>query len=280
MLLLASLAFAAPPGTAPDGGLVVPLTLAELPYDAVDGVYRPLPMQTSLDLGYDGLRLGTYGVHELFGLIHPKGLRYGLGIPALTATNVVALLYFGGRTHEEWHRAVLASHGASSRNTIYDPANWGDAVIAVDSVTDADLARLKAESPADTAHLQEAGNEGNLELARTLGDAAFFEGGGATHGGVYFSDSWLGPTILFQVVNVIGYQSLCASPSVDALTDEMTAKDVGMADRDFTGADCDGWLYDLDRPDEPYDARGPTRSARGSTGTGRCPTSTPTRSGS
>jgi hypothetical protein len=168
LLLLPSLSLAAVPGTRPDGGLVVPLTLAELPYDAVGGTFRPLPMQTSFDVGYDALRLGTYGVHQAFGLIRPKGLRYAIGIPTLTVLDLLVLQYAGGWTHEEWHRAVLASHDVSSRNTIYDPANWGDSVIAVDSVTDADLQRLKSTWPADTARLQEAGNEANLELARAL----------------------------------------------------------------------------------------------------------------
>jgi hypothetical protein len=234
----------------------VRLTALDLPYNAWGGAYRPLSMQTSLDLGFAGTRLGTHGVREGFRLLRSDGLEYGLGLPALAVVNLFAFAFVGGWVHEEWHRAVMASHDISSRNTIYDPRVWDGSVIAVDQVTDEDLARLKQTSPSDTARLMTAGMESQLELARRLGDAAFFEEGGRTRGGLYLSDSWLSMTMLFQEISAMGYLGACAE-GLDELTDEMNREELTVPERDFAGADCTAWVYGLHRPSEPYESRGP-----------------------
>ena len=66
---------------------------------------------------------------------------------------------------------------------------------------------------------------------------------GPTYSGVYFGNS--------------DYLHQCSGTGADATTKEENDKEgADVPRRDFTGLDCDGWTYDMFRPDEPYAARG------------------------
>ena len=76
---------------------------------------------------------------------------------------------------------------------------------------------------------------------------------------MFFRDTpaWGGVVRWDNYINAIGYLQLCDSAEADTTTQEFLAsEDTHISKRDFTGLDCDGWVYDLFRPDEPYAARG------------------------
>jgi hypothetical protein len=148
--------------------------------------------------------------------------------------------------HEEWHRAVMSRRNIASYNDVYNFKIFSN-VIAVSHVTDADLIALKRDHPAEQVRLQSAGWEAEYELNLRLEKETFFFGERSNNRGIL----WL------NTVGSSAYLFLCASPSADQTTDEQNAGDgSNIAKRDFTGLDCNGWVYDLFRPDEPYQNRG------------------------
>jgi len=61
----------------------------------------------------------------------------------------------------------------------------------------------------------------------------------------------------FNAANVTFYLNSCASKEADTSTDSQNKDDgANIGKRDFTGLDCTAWVYDLFRPDEPYQTRG------------------------
>ncbi len=153
----------------------------------------------------------------------------------------------GGWLHEEWHRAVMTKHQVSSFNDVYHfPLFAGS--IAVSHVTDADLARLKQESPADFVRLAEAGMEANYEQVFDLEKESFFYGATPWNFALYWQ----------AYAGNIAYLFTCASKGrADNFTDNQNAEDgANVERRDFTGLDCTAWVYDLHRPSEAYSARG------------------------
>jgi hypothetical protein len=150
----------------------IPLTVVDLPFNA--GMGWP-SMRQSLDLGYAATRLPTWGVVRGFDRVRNPELRLGLGLMTVYAVNA-PLILVSAWMHEEWHRAVLSHQRIGSRNGIYHPSAWSNGLISVDRVADEDLARLKAEHPADTVRLMMAGLEAQDVLARRIGDHAFVYG--------------------------------------------------------------------------------------------------------
>lgn len=148
--------------------------------------------------------------------------------------------------HEEWHRAVLSNRGIDSYDDIYK-FNFEGNSIAVSHVRDEDLIRLKRDHPADQIRLQEAGIEGELMLTQRLQKDHFFRGSTAYHLPLY----WI------IKLDTQGYVGSGGSHEADVDTDESNITDgTDIMKRDFTGHDFNGWVYDLFRPDEPYQARG------------------------
>jgi hypothetical protein len=148
--------------------------------------------------------------------------------------------------HEEWHRAVLSARGIGSFDDVYR-LQLSAEVTNVSHVRDDDLVRLKAEHPADQVRLSMAGIEANYVGAHALEKAAFF----------HDARSW--NTFLYWLLYFgnYAYMSECSSKDSDDLTARENATEgADVPRRDFTGLDCDGWAYDLFRPDEPYAARG------------------------
>jgi len=148
--------------------------------------------------------------------------------------------------HEEWHRAVMAHRGVASFNDVY-LFNWKGTTINVSHETDADLERLKRDHNEDQVRLAAAGMEAEQRLRLRLEEDQFFARNQPYHGALY----------ALIDASTIGYMRTCNSTETDDLTDEGNAKEgAAVEKRDFIGMDCTGWVRDLNRPQEPYEARG------------------------
>jgi hypothetical protein len=148
--------------------------------------------------------------------------------------------------HEEWHRAVLSHRKINSHNDIYDFDLFSE-TIAVSEVTDEDLIRLKADHPADMVRMHAAGFEAQYELNFALEKDSFY----------FDTQSWNNILLWLNSLNSIAYLNICASKEADKITEELNEQSgTNISKRDFTGLDCTAWVYDLFRPDEPYEERG------------------------
>lgn len=167
----------------------------------------------------------------------------GLGWEALAGVLPLGTAW----AHEEGHRAILDRHGFRSFNGVYD-FDPRSGAIYVRRVRDEDLVRLKAEHPADSVRLAAAGMETQTLLSLRLErDVFFLKGRAAT--------DWA--TIVSNAVGNAGYVWACSDAAFDRFTDETNKADGGVVGRrDALGLDCTAWAYDLQRPDEPYEARG------------------------
>jgi hypothetical protein len=148
--------------------------------------------------------------------------------------------------HEEWHRAVLTRRGIGSYNGIYH-WNLGSDVIAVDHVTDRDLATLKDGHPAEFTRLMEAGGEGEIESVRLMRRRDFFLGRPAWPDRIGWWTSGLDVSV---------YIWICSGSDYDYSLRDANAKEADPGQRDFTGLDFRAWVHDLRHPDESY-ASGP-----------------------
>ncbi|MBD3421422.1 MAG: hypothetical protein GF398_14995 [Chitinivibrionales bacterium] len=148
--------------------------------------------------------------------------------------------------HEEWHRSVLAYHGIDSFNEIYLFRLFSPA-ISVSRVADVDLIGLKANHPADMIRLHAAGIEGQYAHLNGLAQERFFFD--KNHYGRVFNLALAINSIFYVLLSTTQYADNLAA---DFLEEE--GRDIG--DRDFTGWDFTAWVYDLFRPEEPYQARG------------------------
>lgn len=234
-----------PPVAGP--GIYVELPVLDIPFVAANGGSFP-SMEQSLWITaglYQGLHLG------LGKLVDPNAQSWQrrlLGTLLISAADVLTapIPGFLGWQHEEWHRAVLSSHGIGSFDDIYRLQLFAE-VTNVSHVRDDDLVRLKAQHPADQVRLSMAGIEANYVGAHALEKAAFFDD----------ARSW--NTFLYWLLYLqnYAYMSECSDKESDDVTARANAAEgANVSRRDFTGLDCDGWVYDLFRPDEPYSARG------------------------
>lgn len=231
----------------------IPLTVVDLPFAA----HGWPSMMQSLDLGYAAMRLPTWGIVRGLDRVRNPSLRIGLRTMTVYAASA-PLMLVAGWTHEEWHRAVMTHRGVDSRNGIYHPSAWSSGLISVDRVTDEDLARQKAEHPADTVRLMMAGLEAQDALARRIGDHAFLYGDrGVWRGPLYLGNTMMLAALQLNFLNALVYYGRCTGPGSDRVTDAENRRTLTTPSRDFTGLDCDAFAYDLHRPDEPYEGRGP-----------------------
>lgn len=256
LLLLA--AMPAHAGDAPDG-VVVDIPVVELP-DLTTGPpfgWPSLDDANDVAVGVD--RLAIFGVQRGMYKIFPEnvGLRMGIGMPVAGLT-AIGTVFVGSWAHEEAHRAVLRNRGIDSRNGLYFPEAWSNGTISVDHVSDDDLARLKAEHPAETVRLMSAGIETQHLIVRQIGDTTFWtDAKGRNLGPFYLGDTWMSPTLLAETASTILYFGRCMDAESDVVTDAENQLRIEESSRDFTGLDCTGWVYDMRRPDEPYADRGP-----------------------
>lgn len=230
--------------------LRVEFPLDDTPFNQRHGAEPSMEQSLALSVGFT--TLGDWAID--LGLERAfrgkrQALRWLVEVPATLLWSVLlAQLPFGGAwTHEEWHRAVMTSHGVRSRNGVYTAPPFSIA-ISVDHVADAELSRFKASAPADFVRMSSAGLEANVEHARRLERQWFFDDRPP------FRDHL---AVAWAFLNSFFYLGGCAMPLSDQITDGYNATETDPADRDFTGMDCTAWAYDLDRPpDEPYQARG------------------------
>jgi hypothetical protein len=158
-----------------------------------------------------------------------------------------------GWAHEEFHRAVMSRHRVNSFNGM-NLLPIGADLVSVNKVRDEDLIRFKSESPADFIRMHEAGIESQYLLASRLQRNNFF-----------YSQNYFNEAVYWMTIfNAHMYVVSSASPEdVDASTEQMNKAESDMASRDFTGFDMTAWVYDLFRPNEPYQNRGPHPSGTG-----------------
>jgi hypothetical protein len=147
--------------------------------------------------------------------------------------------------HEEWHRAVLSRRNIGSYNGVYDFDIFSGET-PVKHVRDEDLVRLKRDYPAEMARLSSAGLEGDLSLVLEFDRDRFFYG---TRAGILVTE-WL------ELAALLTYMTFSAHASNSVTADFNRKEGSNVRVRDFTGLDPLGWVYDLHRPNEPYEARG------------------------
>ena len=234
------------PDTSP---LNITIPAAEIPYNTSNGGRFP-GMYQSLTLSNDAAYAGHSAVD--YALDPVGGWAQTLG---RISFDVVMTWMPGGSgwLHEEWHRAVLGRYGFDSYNDIYK-FNIGSDTVAVSHVSDADLAWLKEHHNPDMVRLMEAGNEAEIEQTRIMRRDSFFAGRPLKHDLVWY---------YLSLVNCSYYIYMCTTDEADTMTDKMSRKEKTVEERDFTGLDFNAWIYDLNRPDEKYSARGTHISGNG-----------------
>ena len=245
--------------------LKLDLPLFDLPYqrDAMDAVgrgffgsYANPGMSQSLAVStglYSGFHYGMKRFNENSNIRKPiKELIYRYG---LLLGDFILLYLPGGEgwLHEEYHRAIMSRYGVNSFNGM-NRVPIGASVVSVNKVKDEDLIRLKEKSPTDMVRLHAAGIEGQYLLINNLQRNNFFYDQQLPH--LYFY--WM------STINSHFYILFSASSKfADKETAKMNEKEKTIASRDFTGFDFTAWVYDLFRPDEPYEARGVHPSGTG-----------------
>lgn len=148
--------------------------------------------------------------------------------------------------HEEFHRAGLTIRGIASYDETYNRFNGGFANGSVSRVKDEDLIRLKKEAPQELVRSFAAGIESEFLLLRGLQKDNFFSD--SKHANIALN--------ILLTKHAIDYVNQFKQKDYNASIDSMNAYGLTVADRDFVGWDFTPWVYDLHRPDEPYEARG------------------------
>jgi len=158
-----------------------------------------------------------------------------------------------GWLHEEYHRAVMSRYGVNSFNGM-NRFPIGAHLIHVNEIKDEDLIHFKKESPHDFVRLHVAGIEGEAVLINDLQRNNFYY------------DQELSNEVLYWMLIANSHLYIYGSSDrkqVDADAGKANQKEKSVSSRDFTGYDMTGWVYDLFRPDEPYEARGAHPSGTG-----------------
>ena len=233
--------------------LKIDFPLFDLPYqiDAMNTAghgffssYANPSMAQSLAITSDMISSFHYGMRKFYDLsdmnVILKNVIFYAGI--ILGDYLLSLSPFGSISwlHEEYHRAVMSRYGVNSFNTVYVFDN------KVAHVTDEDLARFKAESPADFIRMHSSGIEGSYLLVDTLQKNNFFYNKKRN----FFSELDIVP--LYLVIHISDHIYVMNPDNLD----ERSKRETTIAERDFTGQDPIGWVYDLFRPNEPYSARG------------------------
>lgn len=150
-----------------------------------------------------------------------------------------------GWMHEEFHRSVLIKHVGNSFNEMNNFPIFKSLIFVFD-VKDQDLIALKKNSPSDMVRMAEAGIEGEYLLANNINKMAFYSNAK--------SKSLLPLLVLF---NSSFYVIISSAKSIDNEYDKLyKSEGENIAKRDLVGLDFTSWVYDLFRPDEPYENRG------------------------
>jgi hypothetical protein len=222
----------------------IEIPLIDLPYNVQHGLRGP-SMQQSLAITSDFYELSHRGIQDLFGERDKLG-KSMVGVLDVATILAVPVPLADAWLHEEWHRAVMGNRGINSFNDVY-LLDFSSDAINVSHVRDEDLIRLKREHNSDLVRLDEAGIEAELALAQRLEKRHFFDG----------SRTWHLPLYWLTKISTAGYVSSALARQTELDTIQANIDEgANVKKRDFTGHDFLGWIYDLSRPDEPYQARG------------------------
>jgi len=224
-----------------DFGVRADIPLLDMPYNLTNGGRAPSMAQ-------------SLAVSEAFYEIAHPAIERAFGSHTAWATG--SLLFFdvfGGLLpagdawlHEEFHRSVLGNRGVNSFDDIYR-MNLAADVVNVSHVTDADLIRMKAEYPTDYVRAAEAGIEGENQLIEQLEKNRFYHDSRANNVPFY----WL------TKINSTFYVWSGVTSEADSIVDTANSMEgADVARRDWVGHDFTGWVHDLFRPTEAYQARG------------------------
>ena len=224
----------------------VNLYLLDYPMNFKDGYYWPSLNQSIYT---------TAAIHEtvnktlgdLLEPIHPiwgKALTAG----ALLAFNIPYSYIPTGTAwqHQEAHRAVLRYHGIQSHNQANEFCFFCKR-IATNQVLDQDLINFKRDYPADFIRNRGIGHEAQLEMIEQMKKDAFFYGTPAYRDVIPY---------LLNTYVVISYTNEFRQKDYDDAIDKRNANEPDPDIRDISGVEFTPWVYDLFKPDEPYDQRG------------------------
>lgn len=240
--------------------LQIDLPLLDLPFqrDAARAgeLFDSYSMQQSLAVTQNLHRVNYHFNNRLWhGIIRPdtKRKRVYNRIAANLTSGLVdyVFTYYGvvlspQWLHEEFHRAGLTVRGISSYDETYNRFNGGFANGSVSRVKDEDLVRFKKEAPQELVRSFAAGIESEFLLLRGLQKDNFY--GRSKHANVALN--------ILLTKHTIDYVNQFKRSDYNASIDSMNVHGLTVADRDFVGWDFTPWVYDLHRPDEPYEARG------------------------
>ena len=235
----------------------LPITILDVPFQGSHGRYSFPSMQQSLDLTYSFQRTAVWGIHKFaYSTFLNENVAQGIGL-VIVGSSSFFIGMSAGWMHEEWHRAVLTNQNISSRNGFYYPEEWSNGLISVDSVQDQDLTRLKSKHPEETVRLMSAGIESQIALIGKQSDMLFLQHSKNISDKILVQqNSFMAPIIAMNQISTLLYLNTCLNESNNELTDEENQRTIQMKTRDFTGLDCTAWVYDMHRPDEPYESRG------------------------
>lgn len=147
--------------------------------------------------------------------------------------------------HEEFHRASMTVDYTNSYNSVYDfeyILNPLDAP-TVAKVTDEDLSNFKKRNPINFIRIKSSGIEAETLLPMTLQNDNFYNNLNLHNSFSYLLHYANGLVYLASSANYEG------NPALE-LANDLKERDV--AKRDFTGIDFYGWIYDMNRPNQPY----------------------------
>lgn len=247
--------------------LHIDLPLLDLPFqrDASDTgeLFDSYSMQQALAVTQNLHRVNYHFNNRFWqGIIRPDNKRKRMynRIAANLTSGLVdyAFTYYGvvfsaQWMHEEFHRTGLTIRGITSYDETYNRFNGGFANGSVSRVKDEDLIRLKREAPQELVRSFAAGIESEFLLLRGLQKDNFFSG--AKHANIALN--------ILLTKHAIDYVNQFKRSDYNASIDSMNAHGLKIIDRDLVGWDFTPWVYDLHRPDEPYEARGVHPSGEG-----------------
>ncbi len=211
----------------------------------VGGLFVNPSMSQSLNIAASFNNLKREGIYRLMAKNPSTKPYYKFSIMMADILTYLPIPLSIGWEHEEFHRAVFLKHGGSSYNEMNNFPII-KSLISVLKVKDADLIRLKLESPQDQVRMSEAGLEGGYLLGNTINKQAF-----------YYNTKSVSYTPLISTLNSAFYVFMCSRIKSDRMTDEAnTEEGSNIAKRDLLGFDFTSWVYDLFRPNEPYESRG------------------------
>lgn len=221
--------------------LILEIPIADYPFNWTDGYTVP-SMQQSLHITKD-----------LYQYSHYKFGRWFENRPVARTLSIIGFdvvtiwMPFGTAwLHEEWHRSVMSNRSIDSFNEIYEFPLFAETV-SVKDVKDEDLIRLKKQYPAEMVRMHAAGIEAQYEFNFAIEKDRFF----------LSTPTFDNALLWLNYANNISYLYACASNESNTITEEILQnEDEDISERDFTGLDCNAWVYDLFRPTEPYEQRG------------------------